>query len=115
MLQHLTPTILHHERIQNLQKCYMQNAGSATGPYSNVDKHYTMAYHVWRLTRPGLSKHVADRFEGAGPLTPLVTPLLMVAASLLRRLQLAAIHSYCRGLGQYCLNVSVCHWVLSLL
>ena len=67
------------------------------------------------LTRPGLSKQMADGLEGTGPLTPLVTPLGVEGASLLRRLQLAAIHLHRGGLGQDCLNVSVCHWVFLLL
>lgn len=58
---------------------------------------------------------MADGLKGAGPLTPLVGPLGTIAASFARRLQLAAIHLHCAGLGQNCLNVSVCHWVLLLL
>ena len=67
------------------------------------------------LTRPGLCKQMADGLKGAGPLTPLVAPLGVVAASLVRRPQLAAVHLHCGGLGQNCLDVSVCHWVLLLL
>ena len=58
---------------------------------------------------------MADGLKGAGPLTPLVVPLGVVAASLVRGLQLAAIHLHCGGLGQNCLDVSVCHGVLLLL
>ena len=58
---------------------------------------------------------MADGFKGAGPLTPLVAAILNVAARLVRRPQLASIYLHCGGLGQYCLNVSVCHWVLLLL
>lgn len=58
---------------------------------------------------------MADGLEGAGPLTPLVGPFGVVAASLVRGLQLAAVHLHRGGLAQDCLNVSVCHWVLLLL
>ena len=84
-------------------------------PSPHKEMHTSTASVTMSLTRPGLCKQMTDGEEGAGPLTPLVTPLGVVAASLVRRLQLAAIHLHRGGLGQYCLNVSVCHWVLLLL
>lgn len=82
-------------------------------PVTIPHKEHSISHRI--LTRPGLCKQMADGLKGAGPLTPLVGPLGVVAASFARRLQLAAIHLHCGGLGQNCLNVSVCHWVLLLL
>lgn len=118
----VTPKINLHRStctICRCATCKMQNwKGSAASPYFNRNLRTPVPYccHVClcSLTGPGLTKQVADGFEGAGPLTPLAAAVMVVAASLLRRLQLAAIHLYCGGLGQYCLNVSVCYWILFL-